>query len=142
MVGVNYLDRRAKIIVAHHDPRQGHRRRARWPGQLSVSEREDKEVGITDRHRRAFSVAGPADHAAQGFAARAQLRLSASELQALDRLAALAAQIRAAGYGRRSQTKTGHPVSLLREGDADRANLRTASADTDSRARECRDTLS
>ena len=53
-----------------------------------------------------FPVAGLAACAAQGLSARAQLRLSASELQALDRLAARAAEVRS-GLGRWPGSRSG-----------------------------------
>lgn len=65
-------------------------------------------------------MAGAATRATQGISARAQLRLSASELQALDRLAARAAEVRTEsdhGLGPRTRAD---PVRLLRGGDGDR----------------------
>jgi hypothetical protein len=52
------------------------------------------EEGTADRVRRSFPVAGPAACLAEGLPAGAQLRLFAPQLQARDRLAARAAEVR------------------------------------------------
>jgi hypothetical protein len=53
---------------------------------------------------------------------RAQLRLSASELQAADRLAAPAAQIRSYSHAALDEETRADPVPLLWGGDGDRQN--------------------
>lgn len=56
------------------------------------------------------------------LSAGAQLRLPASQLQARDRLAAPAAQIRTGPGAGLGQATCADPVQLLRGGDGDRAN--------------------
>ena len=53
------------------------------------SQRQDRKDGAANRSRRALLVAGFAACVAQGVPACPQLRLCASQLQALDRLAAM-----------------------------------------------------
>ena len=72
--------------------------------------------------RPGFPVVGLAACAAQRFPAGAQLRVSASQLQATDRLAACASEIRSgsgAGLGQGTATV---PVRMLRGGDGGREN--------------------
>ena len=76
----------------------------------------------TYRVRRTIPVAGVAACAAQGIQACAQLWLSAPQLQALDRLAAGAAQVRPDPGGGVGQAARTHSLRLLRCGDDDRAN--------------------
>jgi hypothetical protein len=81
-----------KDIVACGDGQVGFRYRNAKTGRM-----EQRTVSGAE-----FPVAGPAACAAQGLSPCAQLRLSASELQAADRLAAPAAQVRSgpvAGLG-------------------------------------------
>ncbi|MDA8260828.1 MAG: transposase [Betaproteobacteria bacterium] len=62
----------------------------------------------------------------KGFQACAQLRLSAPQLQAPDRLAASATEVRSRPGDGMGQTTRTHPVRLLRGGDGDRANADSA----------------
>ena len=91
-------------------------------GQLPLSQRQDREAGTAHHVRRAVPVAGVAACAAQGIQACAQLRLSAPQLQTLDRLAASAAQVRSGLGSGVGQAARADSVRLLRCGDDDRAN--------------------
>ena len=102
--------------------RERHPRLRRRPGQLPLSQQQDREAGTAHHVRRAVPVAGVAACAAQGIQACAQLWLSTPQLQALDRLAACAAQVRSgpgSGMGQAARTDS---MRLLRCGDDDRAN--------------------
>ena len=91
-------------------------------GELPLSQRQDREDATQDRGRRAFPVAGVAACAAQRVPACAQLRLSASQLQALDRFAASVVEVRSGpGFGM-VQATSADPVHVLRGGDGDRQN--------------------
>ena len=93
-------------------------------GQVSFRyrERQDRQVRTAHSLRRAFPVAGPAACVAQGLSARAQFRLSASELQAPDRVAARVAEVRSRPNHPMDQATRADPVRLLWRGDDDREN--------------------
>jgi len=89
---------------------------------FALSQRQDREDGTQDRVRCAFSVARLPACAAQRLPAGAQLWLSASQLQAPDRLVACAAQVRPWSGRRLVQTTRADPVHLLPGGDDDHEN--------------------
>jgi hypothetical protein len=99
-----------------------YRRLRQRAGELPLSQRQDDEEGAADRVRRSVPVAGPAACLAEGLPAGAQLRLFAPQLQARDRLAARAAEVRSwsdLGLGQATGTDSVH---LLWGRDGDRAN--------------------
>lgn len=75
------------------DPRAGHRRLCRWQGHFPLSRCPKRQDDAAHGERAGVSVACLAARLAQGLSTGAQFRLSASELQTLDRLAASVAQI-------------------------------------------------
>ncbi len=110
------------LFVPGRDPRGGYRRLPRRPGEVPLSKREDGADGIADGGRRGLPLAGVAARVAEGVSPGAQFRLPASELQALDRVAACAAEVRSApGLGVGAGTRT-HRLRLLWGGDEDRAH--------------------
>ena len=100
--------------------RAGYRCLRQGAGEFPLSRRKDREGGAANRSRRALSMAGVAARAAQGIQACAQLRLFASQLQARDRIAACAAQVRSRANDDMVQTTRADSVHMLRGGDDDR----------------------
>jgi Putative transposase len=85
-------------------------------GEVSFRYRNAK-TGMSDGFRRAFPVAGAPACAAQWAPTRAQLWLPASELQVVDRFAALVAQVRSCPEDALAQEAFADSVPLLRSGD-------------------------
>ncbi len=93
-------------------------------GQVSFRYR-DAKTGKVEQRSVPGATIPVADHpacAAQRLPACPQLRLPASQLQAPDRLAARAAEVRSRPGSGMDQATTRDPVRLLRGGDEDRAN--------------------
>ena len=111
-----------RYLYRGRHPGEGYRRLPQRPGELPLSRRQDREDGAAHRFRRAFYVAGSAACVAQRLPARAQFRLSASQLQAPDRLAARAAEVRSWPGTDMGQATRTHSLPVLRGSDDHREN--------------------
>ena len=113
----------------HHESQQWlGRQMKKQAGGLPLSKRQDRADRTARRERRRLSLDGLAAFAAQGFQAGTQLRLSAPQLQAFDRLAAGVAQIRSGSVDGIGEGTATDSVFLLRGGDAHRQNTASLSA--------------